>query len=458
MPRIAILGGSFDPPGRHHRDLAEQLAKRFDQVVVIPTGMREDRLGAPDTAPVFRAALADISFRGLSKVRVDLGDLESQTWTQPSVLEARLSKQGEVWFAVPADLVRGGRDSRIAKWWGHYAELWEKTRFVILRQPGEPLGDDLPKHHEILEVPPFLPASELRNRVFNHESIDDWVLPDVAAYIARHGLYRGVTPSRHSLFKVPQPRFRLVYDPENPKSDAIAQSLRDYESEEPDLIVAIGGDGTMLRAIRQHWRLRIPFYGINTGHLGFLLNDRQVDGDGQGPFWNRDLRVYQLPLLWTEVETLDSERKTGYAFNEVWVERASGQTAWVNLKINNQSRIAKLVCDGALVSTAAGSTSYARAMGAAPMPFTTPVLIIAGSNVLTPMNWRPAVLPISSEIEMTTLDPAKRPLTGYMDGVPLGQIWSMKARISLTAAVEIAFQPEHDPATKLAQLQFHFND
>lgn len=450
MPRIAILGGSFDPPGRHHRDLAERLSQRFDQVVVVPTGMREDRLGAPDTAAVFRAAMADITFRGLPKVSVDLSDLEDQSWTQPSVLEQRFARQGEVWFVVPAELIRGGRESRLARWWGHYAEMWEKSRFLIMRQPGEPLGDDLPKQHELFEVPPFLPATELRTRVFNHEPIDDWVLPEVAAYIERHGLYRGVIPSKQSLFHVEKPRFRLFFDPQNPKSVQVADVLKEFESPTPDIIVVIGGDGTMLRAIRQHWRERVPFYGINTGHLGFLLNDTGTDR-----FWESDLRVYQLPLLWTEVETLDSERKTGYAFNEVWVERASGQTAWVHLKINGQERIAKLVCDGALLSTAAGSTSYARAMGAPPMPFTTPVLIMAGSNVLTPMYWRPAVLPITSEIEMTTLDPAKRPLTGYMDGVPLGQIWSMKTRISLTAAVEIAFQAQHDPAAKLASLQFN---
>src|SRR5579862_6363838 len=101
MPRIAILGGSFDPPGRHHRELAERLSEHFDLVVVVPTGLRVDRLDAADTAPIYRAALADISFRGLPKVRVELSDLENQDWTQPWVLEEQWSKEGEVWFVVP---------------------------------------------------------------------------------------------------------------------------------------------------------------------------------------------------------------------------------------------------------------------------------------------------------------------------------------------------------------------
>ena len=147
-------------------------------------------------------------------------------------------------------------------------------------KPNEPLGDDLPKHHELVEVKPFLPAASLRSAVFNLEPIGDWVLPEVAAYINRHGLYRGVTPSHHSLFRVRQPRFRLFYDESRPESQQIADRLRDFESPNPELIVAIGGDGTMLRAIRQMWRERLPFFGVNTGHLGFLLNDRQLFNDG----------------------------------------------------------------------------------------------------------------------------------------------------------------------------------
>ena len=457
MPRIAILGGSFDPPGRNHRELAERLSATFDRVIVVPTGVRSEELAAADTLPVYRAAMADISFRGLPKVSVDLDALENETWTQPRDLEARWSHEGEVWFVVPLELVHGGPQSRIAEYWEGAAEMWQQSRFLVLRQPNEPLGDDLPIHHELLPVQPFLPAVAIRGRIYNHEPIDQWVLPEVAAYIERHGLYRGVATTRHSTFRVTRPRFRLYYDDSNDGSRAVADTLRPYESPDPELIVVIGGDGTMLRAIRQLWRERLPFYGVNTGHLGFLLNDSQVFGDGQIGFWDRELRLYQLPLLWAEAETLHGERRTGYAFNEVWVERSSGQTAWVHLSVNGVEQIAKIVCDGVLVSTAAGSTSYARAMGAPPVPFTTPVLMIAGSNVLTPMYWRPAVVPITSEVTMTTLDPAKRPLNGYMDGVPLGEIVSMRTRASNTAAVELAFQPEHDPATKLARLQFSMN-
>lgn len=457
MPRIAILGGSFDPPGRQQRELAERLAAAFDRVIIVPQGMRPDRVAAPDTSPVFRAAMADITFRGLERVEVELCDLEDQVETHPIELEERFRDIGEIWHVVPAELLHGGRASRIFHYWDRAAEMWSQSRFIILRQPHEPLGDDLPTHHEIWDVRPFLPASELRRRVFEHESVGDLVLPEVASYIDRHGLYRGVAATRHSTFRAQRPRFKLFFDEQNEASRRLADTLRRYESKDPEMIVVLGGDGSMLRAIRQLWRERLPFYGMNTGTVGFLLNDQQVYDDSEHAFWDRDLRLYQLPLLWVEAETTEGKSVAGYAFNEVWVERATGQTAWLNLRVNRQERIPKVVCDGMLVSTAAGSTAYARAMGGPPVPFTTPVLVLAGSNVLTPLFWRPAVLPSASEVEMTAIDPVKRPIVGYLDGVALGPIRSMKARASRTAAVELAFQPEHDPVTKLARLQFSAN-
>jgi NAD+ kinase len=448
VPRTALLGGSFDPPPPPPPQKPPRPRANIDKVVVVPYGLRPDGRGS-DTPPIHRAAMTDMAFRGLQpRVEVDLTDLENQTLTPPHQLAQRHAAGGDACHVVPAELVRGGREAPIRRLWERGDALWKDGRFVVLCQPNEPLGDDLPPNHEVVSVEPFLPAAAIRGRVYHQEDVKEWVSEELLRYMERHALYRGTRPLKDTAYRIGRPRFRLFHDPQNPDSRRLARDLPAFESDDPEMIVVLGGDGTMLRAIRQHWRERLPFYGLNTGHLGFLLNDRQVR------FWERDLSLYQLPLLYAEAETIDGETRTGLAFNEVWVERVSGQTAWVRLTVNGQVRIEKLVCDGVLVSTAAGSTSYARAMGATPLPFPTPVLTIAGSNVLSPMAWRPAVLPMNTEVELTTLDPSKRPLQGYMDGVPLGHVSSVRVRVSRTAAVELAFQPEHDPVAKLAKLQF----
>jgi NAD+ kinase len=260
---------------------------------------------------------------------------------------------------------------------------------------------------------------------------------------------RPAPPRSEAAYRIPARRLRLFYDPDKPESAAVVENLRPYESDDPAVIVVVGGDGMMLRAIRQHCNDGLPFYGINTGHIGFLLNDAK-----RFDFWDAELRQYRLPLLSVEVIPADGPAHQELAFNDCWVERETGQTAWIEVSVNGQVRMPRVVADGMLVSTAAGSTSYARAMGATPLPFNTPLITLAGSNVLKPEFWHPAVLTCDSVVRIRNLDPDKRPLRGFVDGIARGPVLEMTARISPTAAVELLFTHEHDPVAKLAVLQF----
>jgi NAD kinase/nicotinic acid mononucleotide adenylyltransferase len=450
--RVAVYAGAFDPPGLHHRRIAKLLADRFDEVVVFPSGPRPDRPAA-DSLPIHRAVTADLNFRGLPRVRVELGDLERNRFT-PNHEFGRLfgGPDVEVSHVVPAAVVRGGRTghSKIHEEWAAGADLWRSAHFTVLRETGEPFDPaDLPPKAVAIEIPPHATSEQIRSRLFEDGAADDLLTPDVAAYVRRHGLFRPTPPARESIIRFGSPKLRIVSDSSRPEARAIVGALRRYESDNPELIVVIGGDGTMLRAIRQFWRDRLPFYGINVGHLGFLLNDRdQLD------FWTHDLRLYQLPLLWVEMVAPDGTRREDLGFNDCWVERETGQTAWLEVSVNGEERMPRVVADGMLVATAAGSTSYARAMGATPLPFNAPLLTLAGSNVLKPEFWHPAVLTSDSVMTVRNLDPVKRPLRGFIDGVGQGRVLEMTVRVSNIAAVELLFTREHDPVAKLALLQF----
>lgn len=256
-------------------------------------------------------------------------------------------------------------------------------------------------------------------------------------------------PFRDPAYRLPAPRARLFFDPDREDSVRTAAALKRFEHPDPVVILVVGGDGTMLRAIRQHWADGLPFYGLNTGHIGFLLNDP----DGHD-FWDHDLRPYRLPLLDVAATGPTGQRRDEVAFNDCWVERDGGQTAWLELSVNGSIRLRKLVADGLLIATAAGSTGYARAMGASPLPFDAHLLTLAGSNVFSPRDWRPALLPTASVVTVRNLDPVKRPLRGFADGVPLGEVASLTVQVSPYAAAELLFTGEHDPAAKLAALQF----
>ena len=105
---IAVFGGSFNPPGIHHRHIATLLAQHHDEVVVVPCGPRPDKPVTNDVPPIYRASMVDMTFRGLPGVQVDLFDLESRSFTRTHLLDEQYSDQGEVWHVIGADMLTGG--------------------------------------------------------------------------------------------------------------------------------------------------------------------------------------------------------------------------------------------------------------------------------------------------------------------------------------------------------------
>jgi NAD kinase len=253
--------------------------------------------------------------------------------------------------------------------------------------------------------------------------------------------------------RLDHPRLKIVADKRNPRALEMAERYQQWEDPEaPNCILVIGGDGTMLHAIRQNWRRRIPFIGINRGHLGFLLNEPEslpVES-----FCSTDLVVRQMPMLYIESTAPDGMRRTELAFNDAWVERRTSQSAWMEVIVNGQVRIPKLVADGALVCTAAGSTAYARSMGVAPLLADMPGWLVVGSNVMTPVSWKSALLAPESVITLRSTGGEKRPLNAFVDGRDIGETVSFSARQSRIAPVELAFAARHDMAEKISRIQF----
>ena len=437
---VAVYSGEFDPPTLHHRRIAERLAEEFDRVIVVPLSRRTARR-SDESLPLHRAVMCDMTFHGLANVEVDLSDLERSSIFNVSECTARFNFDDcTVWQVLTA-----------AELIGESEEQTEALqRVVVLRQENETIDESrLPAEHRLLETPPHSLSPRIRERIVTGKSVKELIAPNVAAYIERHGLFRPSPPSSDATYRISAKRIQLFYDAERDDLKELAAKLQPFVHADPEIIVVLGGDGTMLRAIRQLWRQRLPFYGLNAGHIGFLLNEAEVF-----TFWDEDLRLHQLPLLWVETTSHEGECSDSLAFNDCWLERESGQTAWIEVSVNGKVRMPKVVADGMLIATAAGSTSYARAMGAIPLPLNAPLLTLAGSNVLIPEFWQPAVLPRDTVVKLRNLDGHKRPLRGFIDGVAHGSVESMSIRTSRIAAVELLFLPERDPVEKLAMLQF----
>jgi len=458
--KIALFGGSFDPVGRHHLEIVKMVLNTgmFDQVVVVPCGPRPDKKSVNDINPVYRATMSDISFRGVSeKVKVDLHDLEKDDFSTTFELEQRYASQGEVWHVVGFDLVQGGQRnaSPIQKEWANGRLLWEKSRFIVVLREGARFSRaDLPPLCQTLGPEIAGASSAIRNMVFNHKPIDNLVTPEVSRYIERYSLYRGQLPLQKTLLRIDTPRLLVAADEDNAIAMDIKAQLKPFwDDTNPNLIVDIGGDGNKLHAIRKYWRLRLPFLGINAGHRGYLLND--VDAACLFPL--RDaLVIHFLPLLHVELQSVDGRWKTVFGFNEAWVERATGQSAWIELIRNQRDHIPKVVGDGLLISTAAGSTGYAKNIAGFSLPTHVRELLLVGMAIAEPSQWRNTIVSPHSVFEFKALDIAKRPVRAYVDGVPQGQVQYMRIRTSRIAAVELAFIKGYDIAEKHTGIQLPY--
>lgn len=353
-----------------------------------------------------------------------------------------------------------------------------------------------PNTLEILEVPRMSGAFVRQELWEGNADPSTLIVPAVLRYMDSHGLYRdfrkgaflnfrssigssstssGGGPaspaSARSNAKMPTtfshqacvsfeglvPRLELHYDPNNLLAREQYAKLKAFEcldGQEPDLIVPIGGDGYFMHCVRRNWRRFIPFFGVNAGHVGYLLNDCATLEE----LFAAPLKLHQLQMLYceAEAETPTGEKKilSELAFNDAWLERSTGQTALIRILVNGEERIRRVRGDGVLVSTAAGSTAYAQALGASPVPVGTPLIQLVGSNIVSPPNWRPVHLNEDDCVEFESVDSSKRPCRGFVDSVDVGIVTRMLIRTSRVAGVQVAFADSCDLQHKLYKLQF----
>lgn len=463
MKNIAVFGGSFSPLGLHHRQLIEKELvplPYIDRIVVVPCGMRPDKVTTSFVPTIHRTAMVVMALEGIPKVTVDLSDLENDTTFTPTIeLEHHYATPDtEVWYVVGSDLVAGGArgESAIQRTWRGGHELWNNSRFIVFHRPGVKISEaDLPPHHRLIKHDdiPTDASSEIREIIFNGKPFEHLVTPRVADYIKRYGLYRGSAIGHTGVWMPPTDREIGVECFWNSHKRNARRMAKDIGSrfpltdKNPDFIVSLGGDGRLLQTIRDNWHRHIPFLGLNVGHYGFLLNSPSTE-------LNQRFTAFHLPMLHVEIHEVNGNVRHEVAFNDVWMERSGRSTAWIRVDVDGKRRLTKLEADGILVATPQGSSAYARSMGASPIPLNSQALILVGNNVARPQ-WRSAILPTDSIICATNLKPKFRPTRVVIDGsIEVADVERIIVRRSNTAAVELLFDPTLDIGGKIVATQF----
>lgn len=194
--RIVIFGGSFNPTSRHHIYIAQKLAQSFDLVIVVPCGSNRKDKSLSMVSDIQRKDIAKLAFDGVDKVRVDLFDLDSGTFTPTWKLQEIYQEQfpdAQIWHVVGGDIITGGRDSNseIHKIWDKGNEIWGSLNFAVIARPGYRVEkQDMPPSSELIEIERIVgSATMIRERIANGKPIDDLVTPAVANYINKNHLY-----------------------------------------------------------------------------------------------------------------------------------------------------------------------------------------------------------------------------------------------------------------------------
>ncbi|HEY3695269.1 NAD kinase [Phenylobacterium sp.] len=181
---------------------------------------------------------------------------------------------------------------------------------------------------------------------------------------------------------------------------------------EADVVVALGGDGFMLETLHRHIGRPCAIYGMNRGSVGFLMNEYSAQ-DLPARIAGAERAVIH-PL---RMSTLDAEGRThdALAINEVSLLRQTRQTAKLKITVDGKVRLGELQCDGALISTPAGSTAYNLSAHGPIVPLDAKVLPLTPISAFRPRRWRGALLAHTARVTFDILEADKRPVSAVAD-------------------------------------------
>jgi NAD+ kinase len=176
--------------------------------------------------------------------------------------------------------------------------------------------------------------------------------------------------------------------------------------------VALGGDGFMLETFHDHMQLGLPIYGMNRGSVGFLMNEYSEYGLVDRIAAAEQAIIYPLRMTATDVHGKTHE---ALAINEVSLLRQTRQVAKLRISIDGKLRLGELACDGALVSTPAGSTAYNLSAHGPIIPLEAKVLALTPISAFRPRRWRGALLAHTAKVTFEILEANKRPVSAVAD-------------------------------------------
>ncbi len=252
----------------------------------------------------------------------------------------------------------------------------------------------------------------------------------------------------------PPPRLAFVASDRPEAIDAKARLTGLYGAvgeDEADVVVALGGDGFMLETLHRNLAMRRPIYGMNRGSVGFLMNDYRED-----QLIERIAAAEQAiihPLSMTAIDA-HGERHQALAINDVSLLRETRQTAKLRIIIDGRPRLEELICDGALVSTPAGSTAYNLSAHGPIIPIDAQVLALTPISAFRPRRWRGALLSHKAKVTFQILEADKRPVSAVADNFEVRGVVEVQVIEDRTISLAMLFDAGRSLEERVLAEQF----
>ena len=250
------------------------------------------------------------------------------------------------------------------------------------------------------------------------------------------------------------PKIAIVASPTARAQNAHGELMANCETvdtDEAEVIVALGGDGFMLETLHRFGARGVPIFGMHRGNVGFLMNHFDVDGLLRRIEQASPVQIHPLRMRTVSV---DGEQLEAQAINEVSLLRETRQTAHIRVEIDGVTRIEELMCDGVMVATPAGSTAYNLSAHGPVVPLSAQVLCLTPISAFRPRRWRGALLPRDAVVRLEVLDPEKRPVSAVADFTEVRDVRSVEIEEDTGVAFTLLFDPEHDLEERVLKEQF----
>ena len=252
--------------------------------------------------------------------------------------------------------------------------------------------------------------------------------------------------------KFKKPHFIVDYTKiSKESSNRIQSTYKFFSLSEADAIVVLGGDGFMLDISKQYQDLDLPFYGINKGTVGFLMNQNQNENLLNKLNQAEETIIHPLKM---HAKKIDGSEEDHLAINEISILRSGSQAAKLKIVVDNLVRLEELVCDGALVSTPAGSTAYNYSAHGPILPIDSNILALTAMAAFRPRRWRGALIPSNAKIEFFIKDSNKRPVSAYADSKEVKNISSVKIESEDDVYYKLLFDKGHGLQERILREQF----